>query len=198
MTTRRFLAVAIAPFLLLAAPAWPQKQAEPPPSPSPEAPLVAVARHLSDAYALYLYESLTAQVLFNEGLLERPNSPLAPKTKDSLWALQIISHSILAEGEDGQYLNAKEVPVFFEDIVHRYMNASPYWPDLEITKETRREHLAAWYALYLMLLVANATQDEIARKLRTGAFHLVTGILETEVSSLVDRLKMVGTLTTAA
>ena len=101
MTIRRFLAVAIAPFLLLAAPAWAQKQAEAAPSPSPEAALAAVARHLSDAYALYLYESLTAQVLFNEGLLERPNSPLATKAKDSLWALEIISNSILAEGEDG-------------------------------------------------------------------------------------------------
>jgi len=190
MTIKPFLAVAIAPFLLLAAPAWAQKQAE--------AALAAVARHLSDAYALYLYESLTAQVLSNEGLLERPNSPLAPKAKDSLWALQIISNSILAEGEDGQYLNAKEVPVFFEDIVHRYMNASHYWPDLEITKETRREHLAAWYALYLMLLVANATQDEIARKLRNGAFNLDPGMLETEGPSLVDRLKKDGTLTTEA
>ena len=198
MTIKPFLAVAIAPFLLLAAPAWAQKQAEAAPSPSPEAALAAVARHLSDAYALYLYESLTAQVLSNEGLLERPNSPLAPKAKDSLWALQIISNSILAEGEDGQYLNAKEVPVFFEDIVHRYMNASHYWPDLEITKETRREHLAAWYALYLMLLVANATQDEIARKLRTGAFNLDPGMLETEGPSLVDRLKKDGTLTPEA
>src|SRR2546422_6407251 len=197
MTIKPFLVVAIAPFLLLAAPAWAQKQAEAAPSPSPEAALAAVARHLSDAYALYLYESLTAQVLSNEGLLERPNSPLAPKAKDSLWALQIISNSILAEGEDGQYLNAKEVPVFFEDIVHRYMNASHYWPDLEITKETRREHLAAWYALYLMLLVANATQDEIARKLRNGAFNLDPGMLETEgrseehTSELQSRLHLV-------
>src|SRR2546422_5176105 len=67
MTIKPFLVVAIAPFLLLAAPAWAQKQAEAAPSPSPEAALAAVARHLSDAYALYLYESLTAQVLSNEG-----------------------------------------------------------------------------------------------------------------------------------
>jgi len=62
MTIKPFLAATIAPFLLLAAPAWAQKEAKPAPSPSPEAALVAVARHLSDAYALYLYESLTAQV----------------------------------------------------------------------------------------------------------------------------------------
>src|SRR5437899_6751943 len=68
MTIKPFLAVAIAPFLLLAAPAWAQKHAEAAPSPSPEAALAAVDRRLSDAYALYLYESLTAQVLSNEGL----------------------------------------------------------------------------------------------------------------------------------
>src|SRR5256712_3465468 len=126
MTIKPFLVVAIAPFRLLAAPAWAQNEAEAAPSPSPEAALAAVARRLSDAYALYLYESLTAQVLSNEGRLERPNSPLAPKAKDSLWALQIISNSILAEGEDGQYLNAKQVPAFLHDIVHRHMNASHY------------------------------------------------------------------------
>src|SRR5712691_4874065 len=194
MTIKPFLAVAIAPFLLLAAPAWAQKQAAPAPSPSPEAALVAVTRHLSDAYALYLYESLTAQVLFNEGILERPNSPLAPKAKDSLWALGIISDSIMAEEEDGEYLNIEKVPAFFEDIVHRYLNASHYWPDREITKDTRREHLAAWYSIYLMLLVGNATQEEIAKKLRNGAFNLDPGMLETAGPSLVDRLKKDGVL----
>ncbi|HZC68241.1 MAG TPA: hypothetical protein VE201_06455 [Nitrospirales bacterium] len=195
MTIRRFLALVITPFLLLAAPAWTQEQAKPAPTQTPEAALVAVAKHLSDQYALYLYESLTAQILFNEGILERPNSPLAPKAKDSLWALRIISDSILAEEEDGEYLNIEKVPAFFEDIVHRYLNASHYWPDQEITKETRREHLAAWYSIYLMLLVGNATQDEIARKLRNGAFNLDPGMLETAGPSLVDRLKKDGALT---
>jgi hypothetical protein len=189
------LAKVIVPFLLFAAPEWAQAQAKPAPPRSPEAALVAVARHLSDQYALYLYESLTAQILFNEGILERPNSPLAPKAKDSLWALKSISNSILAEGEDGQYLNAEKVPAFFEDIVHRYLNASHYWPDREITKDTRREQLAAWYSIYLMLLVGNATQDEIAKKLRSGAFNLDPGMLETEGPSLVDRLKKDGVLT---
>ena len=175
--------------LLLTAQVSAQEKAKPAPARSQETALVAVARHLSAPYALYLYESLNAQILYNESLLERSNSPLAPKAKDSLWALGIISDSILAEGEDGQYLNAKSVPVFFEDIVHRYMNASHYWPDRAITKETRREHLAAWYSLYLMLLVGNATQDEIAKKLRNGAFNLDPGILETGGPSLVDRLK---------
>src|SRR2546422_1208343 len=60
-----------------------------------------------------------------------------------------------------------------------------------------RSHLAAWYALYLMLLVANATQDEIARKLRNGAFNLDPGMLETEgrseehTSELQSRLHLV-------
>ncbi|TLY24273.1 MAG: hypothetical protein E6K64_07145 [Nitrospirae bacterium] len=79
--------------------------------------------------------------MFNEGILERPNSPNAPKAKDSLWALGIISDAILAEEEEGEYLNIEKVPAFFEDIVHRYLNASHYWPDREITKDTRREHL---------------------------------------------------------
>jgi hypothetical protein len=195
MTIKHCLAKVIVPFLLVAAQGWAQDQATPAQPQSPEAALVAVARHLSDQYALYLYESLTAQILFNEGILERPNSPLATKAKDSLWALGIISDSILAEGEDGQYLNAEKVPAFFEDIVHRYLNTSHYWPDREITKDTRREHLAAWYSLYLMLLVGNATQEEIAKKLQTGAFNLDPGMLEPGGPSLVDRLKKDSVLT---
>ncbi len=198
MKIKHFLALAISTFLPFTTPVPAQEQTKPFPTLTPEAALVAVAKHLSDQYALYLYESLTAQVLYNESLLERPNSPLVPEAKDSLWALEIISNSILAEGEDGQYLNAKEVPVFFEDIVHRYLNASHYWPDRAITKDTRREHLAAWYSLYLMLLVGNATQDEIASKLRNGAFNLDPGILETGEYSLVDRLKKDGVLTDEA
>jgi len=195
VTIRRVLALAIGTFLLLTTPVAAQEQAKPVPTQTPEAALVEVAKHLSDQYALYLYESLTAQTLFNESILERPNSPLAPKAKDSLWALEIISKSILAEGEDGQYLNAASVPAFFEDIVHRYLNTSHYWPDRDITKDTRREHLAAWYSIYLMLLVGNATQDEIAKKLRNGAFNLDPEVLETEGPSLVDRLKKDGGLT---
>src|SRR3989454_9238118 len=121
-------------FLLFAAPGWAEEQAKPASSRSPEAALAVVAKHLSDHYALYLYESLTAQILFNEGILERPNSSSAPKAKDSLWALGIISDSVLAEEEDGEYLNIENVPAFFEDVVHRYLNASHYWPDREITK----------------------------------------------------------------
>ena len=189
------LATVIVPFLLFAAPGWAQEQAKPAPTRASEAALAVVARHLSDQYALYLYESLTAQILFNEGILERPNSPNAPKAKDSLWALGIISDAILAEEEEGEYLNIEKVPAFFEDIVHRYLNASHYWPDREITKDTRREHLAAWYSIYLMLLVGNATQDEIAKKLRNGAFNLDPGMLETAGPSLVDRLKKDGALT---
>jgi hypothetical protein len=180
---------------LLASPVLAQEQAKPAPPRSPESALVAVARHLTDQYALYLYESLTEQILYNEDILERPNSPNALKAKDSLWALGIISDSILTEGEDGQYLSAKTVPVFFEDIAHRYLNVSSYWPDREITKETRHEHLAAWYSVHLMLLVGNATQDEIATRLRNGAFNLDPGMLETTGPSLVDRLKKDGVLT---
>ena len=186
--SRRTLALATL-VLLLAAPVAAQEQAKPAPASSQEMALVAVARHLSGPSALYLYESMTAQILYNENLLERAHSPLAPKATDSLWALGIISDSILTEGQDGQYLNAQSVPEFFENIVHRYLNASRYWPDREVTKDTRREHLAAWYSVYLMLLVGNATQDEIARKLRNGAFNLDPGILETGGPSLVDRLK---------
>ena len=186
MTTRLFLATAL---LLCTAPAWAQEQAKPGTARSQEAALVAVAKHLSAPYALYLYESLTRQVLLNEGILERPGSPRALLAQDSLWALDIISKSILVDGQDGQYLDIRLVPPFFEDIARRYMNASHYWLDREITSETRREHLAAWYSLYLMLLVSNATQDEIAATLRNGAFERDPGVLESGGPSLVERLK---------
>jgi hypothetical protein len=192
------LSLVLAMIVLLTATVSAPEQAKPAPTSSQETALVAVARHLSGPYALYLYESLTAQILYNENLLERPNSPLASKAKDSLWALGIISDSILTEGEDGQFLNAQAVPAFFEDIVHRYLNASRYWPDREVTKDTQREHLAAWYSVYLMLLIGNATQDEIATKLRNGAFNLDPGILETGGPSLVDRLKKDKVLTNEA
>src|SRR6266487_4104013 len=161
--------------LLFVVPTGAQEQAKPAPPKVVEGALVAVAEHLSPPYALYLYESLTKQILDNENILERSNSPLTLKAKDSLWALEIISNSILVEGEDGRYVNVDLVPPFFEDLAHRYTNASHYWPDRKITKETRREHLAAWYSLYLMLLIGNETQDEIARVLRNGAFNLDPG-----------------------
>ncbi len=175
--------------LLSTAPTGAQEQAKPVPPKAVEGALVAVAKHLSPPYALYLYESLTTQVLDNESILERPDSASAPKAQDSLWALEIISNAILVEGEDGRYVNVDLVPPFFEDLARRYMNVSHYWPDRKITKETRREHLAAWYSLRLMLLVGNATQEEIANMLRDGAFKLDPGMLETAGPSLVDRLK---------
>src|SRR5207245_11592210 len=125
----------------------------------------------------------------------RPNAPSAPKSKYYPWAQGIIANAILAEEEDREYLNIEKVPAFFEDIVHRYLNASHYWPDREITKDTRREHLAAWYSIYLMLLVGNATQEEIAKKLRNGAFNVDPEMLETRGPSLVDRPKNEGSLT---
>ena len=185
MTQRLFLACA----LLLVAPAWAQEQTQPAQPKAVEGALVAVARHLSPPYALYVYESLMAQTLYNETIVERPNAPSAPLANDSLWALEIMSQSILVDGPDGQYLDVRRVPPFFEDIAHRYTNPSHYWPDREITKETRREHLAAWYALYLMLLVANETQDKIAATLRNSAFERDPGMLETGGPSLVDKLK---------
>ena len=185
MTTRLLLACT----LLLAAPAWAQEQAQPAQPKAVEGALVAVARHLSAPYALYLYESLTRQILSNEAILERPGSPYALLAKDTLWAQGAISKSILVERPDGPSLDIRLVPTLFEDIARRYTNPSHYWPDREITKETRREHLAAWYAMYLMLLVANETQDKIAATLRNSAFERDPGMLETGGPSLADKLK---------
>jgi len=181
--------------LLLTTTVVAQEQVKPVHAPSQEAALTGVAAHLSPPYALYLYESLTRQVLVNDRILETPESPYGPLAKDSLWALDIISKAILVEGRDGQYLDVRSVPPFFTDIVHRYMSASTYWPDREITKANRREHLAAWYSLYLMLLVGNATQDEIAGTVRGGAFERDPGLLEPGGPPLVDRLKKEGVLT---
>lgn len=181
--------------LLFIAPAWAQEPAQPAQAKAVEGALAVVARHLSDPYALYLYESLTAQILYNENILERANSPNAPLAGDSIWALEIISQSILVEGQDGQYLDIRRVPPFFETVAHHYMNPSHYWPERAITKATRREQLAGWYALYLMLLVGNATQDEIAKKLQGGAFERDPGALTPGGPSLVDRLKQEGGLT---
>jgi len=142
--------------LLLTTTVSAQEQVKPAPAPSQEAALTAIAAHLSPPYALYLYESLTRQVLVNDRTLETPDSPYAPLAKDSLWALDIISKAILVEGQDGQYLDVRRVPPFFTDIVQRYVSDSNFWPDREITQANRHEHLAAWYSLYLMLLVGNA------------------------------------------
>ncbi len=178
----------MAAFLLFVHPIWAQEQAQPPSQRSVEEALAAVAIHLSPPHALYLYESLTRQVLSNEQILEQPQSSRRPLANDSLWALGTISKSILVEGQDGPYMDVRLVPAFFKDIARRYMNASHYWPDREITPETRREHLAAWYSLYLMLLVGNTTQDEIAETLRKGAFERDPGMLEAGGPSLVDKL----------
>jgi hypothetical protein len=165
------------------------------PSPSnPEAAAVAVAEHLSPPYALYLYESLSRQILSNERVLEKLDSPQSPMARDSLWALGIIADSVLVNGQDGQYLDVRRVPPFFSDIAHRYLHASHYWPDQEITQDTRREHLAAWYSVYLMLLVANATQDEIARTLRGGLFDRSPEGLDADGRSLVEGLRRSGVL----
>jgi hypothetical protein len=174
---------------LLVALVWAQAPPDSAPQRSAEAALSAVSVHLSPPYALYLYELLTRQILANEEILEQPQNPYHPLAKDSLWALDIISKSILVDGPDGAYLDVRLVPTFFTDIVRRYMNVSHYWPDQEITPQTRREHLAAWYSLYLMLQVGGATQDEIATLLRNGAFMLDPDILESGGPSLVDKLK---------
>jgi hypothetical protein len=153
-----------------------------------ETALVSVAKHLSPPYALYLYESLNRQILSNERLMEKLDSPLSPMSADSLWALDIMSRSILIENQDGQYLDVRLVPPFFTDMAERYFNASHYWPDRDITPETRREHLAAWYAAYLMLLVANETQNEIARVLQNGVFDRPPEGLQPGGPPLVERL----------
>jgi hypothetical protein len=174
--------------VLLAVPVWAQAPRESSPR-SAEAALSAVAVHLSPPHALYLYESLTRQVLTNEAILEQPQNPRRSLATDSLWALDIMSNSILVERQDGPNLDVRLVPTFFTDIIRRYMNVSHYWPDREVTPQTRREHLAAWYSLYLMLLVGNSTQDEMAATLRGGAFERAPDGLEAGGPSLVDKLK---------
>ena len=62
----------------------------------------------------------------------------------------------------------------------------------------RREHLAAWYAVYLMVLVANETQDEIARVLQNGMFDRNPEGLHAGGPSLVDRLHQEGVLSDEA
>src|SRR5207249_11373943 len=74
------------------------------------------------------------------------------------------------------------------DIAARYLRPSHYWPDQEVTQDNRRQHLAAWYAIYLMLLVANETQDEIARVLQNGMFDRNPEGLHAGGPFLVDRL----------
>ena len=182
------------PVILFAAVSWAQAPAPPAPA-IVESALVTVAKHLSPPYALYLYESLSRQVLSNERVMERLDSPQSPMAKDSLWALDIISQAILVQGQDGQYLDVRRVPPFFVDIAQRYVSQAHYWPDREITQDTRREHLAAWYSIYLMLLVANATQDEIARTLGTGMFDRSPEGLQPGGPALVDRLHQEGLLT---
>jgi hypothetical protein len=169
-------------------PVYAQSQQKDAATPAPETALVAVAKHLSPPYALYLYESLTRQILSNQRLMERLDSPQSPMAADSLWALEIISQSLLVDGQDGQYLDVRRVPPFLVDAAQRYLNPSHYWPDQEITQDNRREHLAAWYSMYLMLLVANATQDEIAKTIRGGMFDRTPEQLEPGGPSLVDQL----------
>ncbi len=175
-------------FIGTASPSWSATSTPPNMQAAVETALVSVAKHLSPPYALYLYESLTRQILSNERLMEKLDSPLSPMSADSLWALDIISRSILIENQDGQYLDVRLVPPFFTDIAERYFNASHYWPDRDVTADTRREHLAAWYAAYLMLLVANETQNEIARVLQNGVFDRPPEGLQAGGPSLVDRL----------
>jgi hypothetical protein len=172
----------------LAASSWAATPAPSGSAATAEAAVISVAKHLSPPYALYLYESLKRQILSNERVMEHLDSPQSPMAKDSLWALDIISQSILIEGQDGPYLDVRLVPPFFTDIAERYLSPSHYWPDREITQDNRREHLAAWYAVYLMVLVANETQDEIARVLQNGMFDRNPEGLQAGGPSLVDRL----------
>jgi hypothetical protein len=182
-------------FIALAIPTW---AATADPATTVETALVSVAKHLSPPYALYLYESLARQILSNERVMERLDSPQSPMASDSLWALDIISRSIMVEGQDGQYVDVRLIPSFFTNIAERYLRPSHYWPDQDITQDNRREHLAAWYAVYLMLLVANETQDEIARVLQDGIFDRRPPGLEAGGPSLVDRLHREGVLSEQA
>jgi hypothetical protein len=182
--------------LLIGAASSPWAATSTPPSSqgSGETAWVSVAKHLSPPYALYLYESISRQILSNERVMEKLDSPLSPMSADSLWALDIVSRSILIENQDGQYLDVRLVPPFFTDIAERYFSPSHYWPTRDITPDTRREHLAAWYAAYLMLLVANETQDEIARVLQNGVFDRSPEGLKAGGPALVDRLHREGVL----
>jgi len=182
----------------LAASSWAATPAPSDSAATADTAVISVAKHLSPPYALYLYESLKRQILSNERVMEHLDSPQSPMAKDSLWALDIISHSILIEGQDGEYLDVRLVPPFFTDIAERYLSPSHYWPDREITQDNRREHLAAWYAVYLMVLVANETQDEIARVLQNGMFERHAEGLHAGGPSRVDRLHQEGVLSDEA
>jgi hypothetical protein len=181
---------------LMTAVTWAQTPQAPEKQPAtPETAVLSVAKHLTAPYALYLYESLSRQVLSNERLMERLDSPQSPMAQDSLWALDIIARSITIQGQDGEYVDIRRVPSFFEDVAQRYLSPSHYWPDRQITPESRREQLAAWYSIYLMLLVANATQDEIAKTLQGGMFERSPDGLEPGGVSLADGLHRKGVLT---
>ena len=192
---RRMLLLIVAVGLTTAV-IWAQTPQPPDKRPgTPETAVLSVAKHLTAPYALYLYESLSRQVLSNERIMEKLDSPQSPMAQDSLWALDIIARSITTQSQDGEYVDIRRVPSFFADIGQRYLGPSHYWPDREITPESRREQLAAWYSVYLMLLVANATQDEIAKTLQNGMFERSPEGLEPGGVSLVEALHRKGVLT---
>jgi hypothetical protein len=201
LSKHRLIPLLISPafiVILLVPQSLAENSADAVPKSTVETALVSVAKHLSPPYALYLYESLARQILSNERVMERLDSPQSPMASDSLWALDIISRSIMVEGQDGQYVDVRLIPSFFTDVAERYFRPSHYWPDQDITQDNRREHLAAWYAMYLMLLVANETQDEIARVLQDGIFERRPPGLEAGGPSLVDRLHREGVLSQEA
>jgi hypothetical protein len=192
----RTVPLLVAAVVLTTAVTWAQTPQTPSKGPgTAETAVLSVAKHLTAPYALYLYESLSRQILSNERLMERLDSPQSPMAQDSLWALDIIARSITIQDQDGEYVDIRRVPSFFADIAPRYLSLSHYWPDRQITAENKREQLAAWYSVYLMLLVANATQDEIAKTLQGGMFERSPEGLEPGGLSLVESLHRKGLLT---
>src|SRR5437899_10531858 len=127
----------------LAASSWAAASATSDSTATAETAVISVAKHLSPPYALYLYESLKRQILSNERVMEHLDSPQSPMAKDSLWALDIISQSIVIEGQHGQYLTVRRVHPFLTHISHRYRSPSHTCPQQEVPPATRREHPGA-------------------------------------------------------
>jgi len=99
-------------------------------------------------------------------------------------------------------LDVRKIPALFESIIATYFDPAAYWPSQTVDEKNRYQHLTGWQAMNVMLLVANATQEEIGRRLATGSFEVPADILEQILDpsglSLVDGLKAKGLLDEAA
>lgn len=169
----------------------------------------AIAQSLTDIQTLYFFDTLKRQQFFNLDMSEKNmGTAVGTMSEEAANVLQSFEQELMVIQNGEMFMDPKETPKYLEKVMLEVFAENV--AEQAITPENRAWALRSFYSTYILLLVANAPHEMMAKVIRGGMFdnpnpqpeeptlmdHLkTTGIYKENGPSLVDELKEQGKLT---